>query len=113
MRVMPYRMADDVADGVVPMFTDIFERKRTEDHRNLLLAELSPSVKNMLAMVQPIAGQSRKVQDYAALESESSPPRWGRRPSPSPLPAGSLSEEGLLRRRPACARDARRLLLSE
>ena len=42
MRVMPYRTVDDVVDGAVLTFTDISERKRTEDHQTLAAGRVEP-----------------------------------------------------------------------
>jgi two-component system CheB/CheR fusion protein len=58
MRILPYRTTEEVASGVVITFTDISERKRTEQHQRLLLGELNHRVKNMLATVQAIVTQT-------------------------------------------------------
>lgn len=45
-------------EGVSVFFRDISERKRAEEHRELLLAELAHRVKNTLAVVQALASQT-------------------------------------------------------
>lgn len=47
----------------VSTFEDVSERKRAERHRELLIHELSHRVKNTLATVQSIAGQSLRGAD--------------------------------------------------
>ena len=46
--------------SIVLSLTDITERKRTEEHQNLLLAELGHRIKNTLATVQSIASQTMR-----------------------------------------------------
>ena len=58
MRVLLYRTTEDVIDGIILTFTDITERRRSEEHQKMLVAELSHRVKNMLATVQAIALQT-------------------------------------------------------
>jgi two-component system, chemotaxis family, CheB/CheR fusion protein len=69
MRILLYRTVEDEVSGVVITFTDITERKKTEQHQRLLLAELNHRVKNMLATVQAIATQtirgSRTLESFA------------------------------------------------
>jgi two-component system, chemotaxis family, CheB/CheR fusion protein len=69
MRILPYRTTEEVASGVVITFTDISERKKTEQHQRLLLGELNHRVKNMLATVQAIVTQtlrgSRSLDSFA------------------------------------------------
>ena len=57
--------------GAVSAALDISERKRTEEHRILLLNELNHRVKNTLATVQSIATQSfrRATMDVGARET--------------------------------------------
>ena len=58
MRVLLYRTTEDVIDGIILTFTEITERRRSEEHQKMLVAELSHRVKNMLATVQAIALQT-------------------------------------------------------
>lgn len=62
MRMRPYRTLDDKIEGIVVTFVDVTERREAEDkwekRQNLLLAELSHRVKNILAVVQSIVTQS-------------------------------------------------------
>lgn len=48
---------------LIPSGVDITERKRSEAHRELLINELSHRVKNTLATIQSIAGQTSKSAD--------------------------------------------------
>lgn len=57
--------------GAVCAALDISERKRTEDHRMLLLNELNHRVKNTLAIVQSIAAQSFRGSKSTASGRES------------------------------------------
>lgn len=60
----PLRDASGRAIGAVAAFTDITDRKKAEQQRDLLIAELNHRVKNTLATVISIAGQSfSKSQD--------------------------------------------------
>jgi two-component sensor histidine kinase len=54
----PLRNADGEPCGAVAAFVDITDRKKAEEQRQLLLAELSHRVKNTLATVISIAQQS-------------------------------------------------------
>lgn len=54
------RAAPKEGGGVAVAFSDITQRKRAEDHRQLLVNELNHRVKNTLAVVQAIASQSFK-----------------------------------------------------
>ena len=54
----PLRGADGKPFGAVAAFVDITDRKRAEDERKLLVAELSHRVKNTLATVISISRQS-------------------------------------------------------
>ena len=54
----PLRAADGNPCGAVAAFVDITDRKKAEEQRNLLVAELSHRVKNTLATVISIAQQS-------------------------------------------------------
>src|SRR5215510_2573109 len=51
----PYRSVDGKIDGVVITYVDITERKRVEQHQQLLVAELDHRVKNILAQVAVVA----------------------------------------------------------
>jgi PAS domain S-box-containing protein len=53
--------------GCMVMLTDITDRKRAEEHQQVLLAELSHRVKNTLASVQAIATQT--LRGAASLEA--------------------------------------------
>lgn len=54
----PLYDAREQVTGCIVMLTDISERKRTEQHQRVLLAELSHRVKNTLASVRSIAAQT-------------------------------------------------------
>jgi two-component system, chemotaxis family, CheB/CheR fusion protein len=62
MRLRPYRTVEDKIDGVVITFVDVTDRqeaeKRWQEQQLLLLNELSHRVKNTLAIVQAIVGQT-------------------------------------------------------
>jgi two-component system CheB/CheR fusion protein len=58
VQAAPLRDASGRIVGAVSAGLDITERKRAEEHRQLLLNELNHRVKNTLAMVQSIAAQS-------------------------------------------------------
>src|SRR5262245_1051907 len=49
--------------GAVNMLVDIADRKRAEEHQTLLVREVHHRVKNMLAMVQAIAGSTARGVD--------------------------------------------------
>jgi two-component sensor histidine kinase/PAS domain-containing protein len=55
--------------GSIVTLTDMTERKRAEEQQTLLVAELNHRVKNILAIVQSVAGQtlrsSRSVESFA------------------------------------------------
>ncbi|WP_245425863.1 HWE histidine kinase domain-containing protein [Mesorhizobium sp. WSM3862] len=70
----PIRSAEGSVVGAVQISLDISERKRGEEQRQLLVKELNHRVKNTLAVVQAIAGQtirnaSSLAQAGAALSS--------------------------------------------
>jgi PAS domain S-box-containing protein len=54
----PLRDTSGVITGAVNMLVDITERKRAEQHREILVGELNHRVKNTLAVVQSIASQT-------------------------------------------------------
>ena len=61
LRIRPYRTIDNVIDGVVMTFVDITERKRAEEQKSLLLAELDHRVRNILAIVSSVVTQTLKT----------------------------------------------------
>ena len=61
VQAAPVRDASGQIVGAVSAGLDITERKRTEEHRQLLLNELNHRVKNTLATVQSIAAQSFRL----------------------------------------------------
>ena len=67
----PLRDPSGKVVGAVCAALDISERKRTEDHRMLLLNELNHRVKNTLAIVQSIAAQSFRGSKSTASGRES------------------------------------------
>jgi two-component system CheB/CheR fusion protein len=60
MRALPYRRTENRIEGVVLTFVDITERRRKEQHQDLLLAELGHRIKNTLTVVQSIAAQTMR-----------------------------------------------------
>jgi PAS domain S-box-containing protein len=48
------------AERITGVYIDLTERRKTEDHKNLLIAELDHRVKNVLACVAAIAQRSRE-----------------------------------------------------
>lgn len=56
----PLRDREGRVFGVGSISTDITDRKRSEEHRQLLVAELNHRVKNTLALVQSLARQTFK-----------------------------------------------------
>jgi two-component system, chemotaxis family, CheB/CheR fusion protein len=61
LRIRPYRTIDNVIDGVVMTFVDITERKKSHEQKSLLLAELDHRVRNILAIVSSVIGQTLKT----------------------------------------------------
>lgn len=57
-----FNAAGEVTE-LIPSGVDISERKLAEEHRELLIRELSHRVKNTLATIQSIAGQSARAAD--------------------------------------------------
>jgi two-component system CheB/CheR fusion protein len=57
-RILAYVRDDLEVGGVVITFTNITERKKTEEHQKTLIAELDHRVKNTLATVSTLASQS-------------------------------------------------------
>ena len=58
------------ATRMIGVCMDITERKRNEERQNLLLDELNHRVKNMLAIIQSIAGQTlRETPEPAAFKA--------------------------------------------
>jgi PAS domain S-box-containing protein len=58
--VAPIQNADDEVEGVSVIARDITERKRAEDHIQFLLRETAHRSKNLLAIIQAIAGQTAR-----------------------------------------------------
>jgi two-component system CheB/CheR fusion protein len=54
-RVLPYRTAENVIDGVLLTFVDVSKMIAAEEQQKVLAAELSHRVKNTLAVVSSIA----------------------------------------------------------
>jgi PAS domain S-box-containing protein len=61
----PLRDAAAEVVGLVGVSVEITERKRAEDHLRLIIGELNHRVKNMLASVQSITGQTLRGGDPA------------------------------------------------
>jgi two-component system, chemotaxis family, CheB/CheR fusion protein len=61
LRIRPYRTIDNVIDGVVLTFVDISERKKADEQKSLLLAELDHRVRNILAIVSSVVTQTLKT----------------------------------------------------
>jgi PAS domain S-box-containing protein len=68
---MPLHGADGKPGGAVAAFVDISDRKRAEQQRDLLVAELNHRVKNTLAIVSAIAQQSFSRNPHADEERRS------------------------------------------
>jgi PAS domain S-box-containing protein len=65
-----HRGADGIPAAILETNTDITERKRHEDHIQLVMRELSHRSKNLLAIVLSIARQvGRQCEDYQAFEA--------------------------------------------
>ncbi|MDF1728607.1 MAG: PAS domain-containing protein [Sulfitobacter sp.] len=62
-QIAPVFDEDGKVIELIPSGVDITERKQAEAHRDLLIKELSHRVKNTLATIQSIAGQSVRVSD--------------------------------------------------
>lgn len=63
---VPRRDGEGIQDGYHVLIQDIGERKRAEEHRELLVNELNHRVKNTLSVVQSLALQSfTETQDMA------------------------------------------------
>jgi len=60
------RGADGKAERLISIMVDITERKKTEDHIKFLLLEVSHRAKNLLSVIQAIAGQT--VRSAGSLE---------------------------------------------
>jgi PAS domain S-box-containing protein len=67
-RWLAYRLFP-VGDGIGVVFRDVSDRKRAEQQRDLLMAELSHRVKNTLSLVQAIAAQTLREIDPALRSS--------------------------------------------
>ena len=66
MRIRPYRTVDNVIDGVVMTFVDITERRKAEEQKSLLLAELDHRVKNILAIVSSVITRTLRTNSSPA-----------------------------------------------
>jgi PAS domain S-box-containing protein len=53
------------AERMTGVYIDVTERRKTEDHKNLLIAELDHRVKNVLACVAAVAQRSRECSRSA------------------------------------------------
>ena len=53
------------AERMTGVYIDVTERRKTEDHKNLLIAELDHRVKNVLACVAAVAQRSRECSKSA------------------------------------------------
>jgi len=60
------RGANGKAERLISIMVDITERKKTEDHIKFLLLEVSHRAKNLLSVIQAIAGQT--VRSAGSLE---------------------------------------------
>ena len=60
------RGGDGKAERLISIMVDITERKKTEDHIKFLLLEVSHRAKNLLSVIQAIAGQT--VRSAGSLE---------------------------------------------
>lgn len=58
VRMNPYRNGDDQIEGVVVTFVDVTTLAESEEHKQVLIAELNHRVKNMLMVVIAIAEQT-------------------------------------------------------
>lgn len=69
-QLVPVMDASGTVTEIIPSGVDITERKRADAHRELLIKELSHRVKNTLATIQSIAGQTvrstEKMEDFRA-----------------------------------------------
>jgi two-component system, chemotaxis family, CheB/CheR fusion protein len=66
MRIRPYRTVDNVIDGVVMTFVDITERRKADEQKSLLLAELDHRVRNILAIVSSVITRTLKTSSSPA-----------------------------------------------
>ena len=66
MRIRPYRRVDNLIDGVVMTFVDITERRKADEQKSLLLAELDHRVKNILAIVSSVITRTLKTSSSPA-----------------------------------------------
>ncbi|WP_349372100.1 HWE histidine kinase domain-containing protein [Salinarimonas sp.] len=70
VRLAPYRDGGDKTSGVVVTFVDVTQLTRAQIHQRLLMDELNHRVKNTLATIQAIAGQSFRGAADPADERE-------------------------------------------
>ena len=69
--ISPLRSADQKLEGASIIARDITERRRSEAHREILVAELNHRVKNTLAIVSAIASQTLVGAVSVKVASES------------------------------------------
>jgi two-component system CheB/CheR fusion protein len=60
MRILPYQMSDQQANGALITFVDITNVIRAEEHEKILVSELNHRVHNMLGTVISITNHTRK-----------------------------------------------------
>ncbi|HKU95643.1 MAG TPA: PAS domain-containing protein, partial [Vineibacter sp.] len=58
MRIVPYRAAGNVVEGVLVSFVDVTSLVEAESHQRMLVEELNHRVRNMLTVVGVIASQT-------------------------------------------------------
>lgn len=66
VRLIPYRDGGERIEGVVVTFIDVTALRESEEHQQVLIAELNHRVKNMLGLVTSIANQT--IQRAATKE---------------------------------------------
>jgi two-component system CheB/CheR fusion protein len=69
MRVLPYRIANNIVEGALVTFSEVTGMVRAEERQSTLIEELNHRVRNMLTVVGAIASQtlskSPKPEDFA------------------------------------------------
>jgi two-component system CheB/CheR fusion protein len=58
MRILPYRVSNDVVDGALITFVEVTNMVRAEQQQRTLVEELNHRVRNMLTVVSAIASQT-------------------------------------------------------
>jgi two-component system CheB/CheR fusion protein len=70
VRILPYRAANNLADGALITFIDVTSIVQAEQHHRLLVDEMNHRVRNMLTVVISIAlqtlRQTRTLEDFSA-----------------------------------------------